>query len=156
MIAEANVVPASANFILCSHVFYFIEPENWLETLETLASWLAEDGLLVVILARPEGTCMSICEHFYNRRLDLSLLAKDMQQKRGDDFEMTLETLPVEITTPEINAAYKIAEFLLNPPPFEYSLPSRQAIEDYIKKHCMTAQGEYRFSCDQYLLQLRA
>jgi hypothetical protein len=156
MIADTNVAPASANFILCSHVFYFIEPDNWLKTLDTLGSWLAKDGLLVVILARPKGTCMSICEHFYDRCLDLSLLAKDMQQKTNHDFEIILETLPVKITAPDLNTAYKIAEFLLNPPPSEYNLPSHKVIEDYIKKHCMTAQGEYQFSCDQYLLQLRA
>lgn len=156
MIAEADIAPAVADFILCSHVLYFIKPEDWLETLETMASWLNEDGLLVVILAKPEGVCMSICEYFYDRSLDLTILAEDMKQKRGYDFDISMETVPAEISAPDIDTACRIAEFLLTPPPAKRSLPSRHAIEDYIKKYCITSQGEYRFSCDQYLLQLRA
>jgi len=39
---------ATADLVLCSHVFYYIERAEWMATLDRLASWLAPGGILVL------------------------------------------------------------------------------------------------------------
>lgn len=153
-IMQAEILPGSADLVLCAHVFYFVAQEEWLEHLDRLASWLTPDGVLVVILAHPCADCMQIYEDFYAQNLDLAALGHLFQCERSDAYQVDIERLPVDITTDDLDSAYTIAEFLLNPPPHPHDPPMRSAVEAYVRDHYSQATGYY-MSCDQTCISIR-
>jgi trans-aconitate methyltransferase len=62
-IAEAQP-SARADFVLCSHVFYYIDGSLWLASLRSLASWLGPGGVLAVALQNPETDCNKMLRSF--------------------------------------------------------------------------------------------
>jgi hypothetical protein len=153
-IMQAQILPGSADLVLCAHVFYFIAQEKWLEHLDRLASWLAPDGVIVVILAHPCADCMQIYEDFYTQNFDLAALGNLFQSERSDAYQVEIERLPVDITTDEMDSAYTIAEFLLNPPPHPHAPPMRSTVEAYVRDHYSQPTGYY-MSCDQTCISIR-
>ena len=51
-IGEARIA-SPADFVLCSHVLYYIPQNDWTDTLERLTSWLGAYGVAVVLLGEP-------------------------------------------------------------------------------------------------------
>jgi SAM-dependent methyltransferase len=145
---------AAADLVLCSHVFYYIDGAEWMRHLEQLASWLAPDGVLVVVLQNHETDCMRLLEHFFGRRFDLSELGRQFEAARGDAHTVDLETVPAQVVTADFEAAYTVAEFILNLLPMP-DPPARRELEEYVRKEFAAAGGGYRFSCDQDFLQIR-
>lgn len=153
MILDAALA-SQGSLVLCSHVFYYIERAAWVSHLEKLASWLAPDGVLIVVLQNPATDCMRMVRHFLGARFDLSELAARFQAHCGDRYEATLETVPARVATPDFATAYTVAEFMLNLLPMPQP-PPRAALEEYIRRELVVAEGGYRFSCDQDFLQIR-
>ncbi len=149
-----TTMTARGDFILCSHVFYYIDGSEWLATLDRIASWLSTEGILVLALQRHETDCMEMVEHFFGRRFDLSSLARTFQSKMGDRYEVAVDTVPARIVTSDFDSAYTIAEFMLNLLPM-VDPPDRSDLEDYVRKHFASSGGKFRFSCDQDFLQIR-
>ncbi len=149
-----TVTPASmTDFVLASHVFYYIDDSRWMENLQRLASWLSPDGVLAVVLQNHETDCMRMREHFLGQRYGLSALARRFRQHAGDQYEVSLHRVDAQITTPDFDSAYTIAEFMLNlvrltnPPP-------RAQVEEYVRTQFAAPSGGYRFSCHQDFLRI--
>jgi hypothetical protein len=142
------------DFVLCSHVFYYIDEPEWMLTLEKLASFLSPDGVLVVVLQHHNTECMRMVRHFFGRSFDLFALARTFQLEQGDRYEVAIETVPAQISTTDFNSAYTIAEFMLNLLPV-LKPPSREDLEDYVRNYFICADEGFRFSCDQDFLQIR-
>jgi len=153
-ILDAHLPSGSADLILCLHVFYHIVQEKWMANLEQLASWLSPNGVLVVAMANHESQCMKIYEHFYKLEADLTALAQPFEQKKGDEYDVVVEPIPLNVRAPSFQDAYTLAEFMLNPPPTSIA-PSRHALEEYVRQYFTCPEGGYCFSCDQILLQIR-
>lgn len=160
----------SANFVLCSHVFYYIDRAAWLAMLEALASWLAPGGSLVVVLQNHESDCMRMLNRFYGRRFDLSQLAAEFRETFGDRYRIDLETSPAAIQTSNFATAATIAEFMLNLLPLgseaeaaeaegeeqqRLPAPGRDEVARYIRQHFADGRGGFRFSCNQDFLLVR-
>jgi len=154
MILQATLPAREASFVLCSHVFYYVHHEAWMANLERLVSWLASDGVLVVALQHHESDCLKMHQHFCGPEFNLTALAEGFQRNYADQYEVTIETIPINIVTQDLNSAYIIAEFMLNLLPIT-NLPTRHSVEAYIRKHFHTEKGRYSFSTDQTLLQIR-
>jgi Methyltransferase domain len=147
-------IAASGDLVLCSHLLYHIDGAEWMVNLERLASWLSLKGVLVVVLQHHESECMQMLQHFFDRRFDLTALARTFQDEKGDRYEVTIETVPAHVTTLDFDSAYTIAEFMLNALPMS-NPPARSDLEEYVRR-CFTCQaGGFRFSCDQDFLQIR-
>jgi SAM-dependent methyltransferase len=146
--------PTSADLVLCSHVFYYIPGAEWMLHLEKLASWVGSGGVLVVVLQNHRTDCMRMLDHFFGHRFDLSELAGRFQAKKGDQYTVDLETVPAHVGTADLDAAYTVAEFMLNLLPIPHP-PARSDLEDYVRKHLADPAGGFRFSCDQDFLQIR-
>ena len=144
----------AADFILCSHVFYYIPEEEWLETLGRLSSWLAPRGLLVVALQNANTDCMRMVWQFLRRGFDLSGLAWRFSETFRELLEVELTTVPAWIRTAEAEPARAIAEFMLNLLPMAEP-PEAEDLARYVDQHFRGADGGYRFSCDQDFLCLR-
>lgn len=160
----------AADFVLCSHVFYYIDRAAWLATLEALASWLAPGGSLVVVLQNHESDCMRMLDRFYGRRFDLSQLAAEFRETPGERYRTVLETRPAAIQTSDFATAATIAEFMLNllplggdaeaaeaaeEEPRRLPAPARDEVARYIRQHFADGCGGFRFSCNQDFLLVR-
>jgi SAM-dependent methyltransferase len=144
---------AQADFILCSHVFYHIDRDHWAENLRSLASWLRPGGVLAVALQNHETDCMRMLRHFTGEEFDLGALGRAFANDAQGQFDVRMETVEAHIQTDSFEAAYLIAEFILNALPLPHP-PPRAELERYIRAH-FHSNGNYRFSCHQDFLRIR-
>jgi len=157
---QANIVPApilecafdpTADFVLASHVFYYIPAGDWSANLNRLASFLGPAGTLVVVLQNAATDCMTMLERFHGRRFDLSGLCHEFQSRHKDEFECRVDTVDSHIETKDFATASRVAEFMLNLLPFREP-PLRSDLEDHVSRYFATPGGGYRFSCSQDFL----
>lgn len=145
---------ARGDFILCSHVFYYIDGSEWMATLDRIASWLSTEGVLALALQHHKTDCMEMVEHFFGRRFDLTSLARNFQSELGNRYEVAVETVPARIVASDFDSAYTIAEFMLNLLPMA-DPPARSDLEKYVRSRFSSSEGGFRFSCDQDFLRIR-
>jgi SAM-dependent methyltransferase len=151
-INDARVEPA-VDFVLCSHVFYYLPKGDWLNTLRKMSDWLAVDGVLAVALQNADTDCMRMLDHFLGQRFDLKALASEFSDSGSDQMTVSLATVPAKIKTSSFENACTIAEFMLNllhmPNP-----PLASALEAYVQTH-FCHSGGYEFSCHQDFLWIK-
>ena len=143
-----------ADFILCSHVFYYIDPAEWGATIERLASWLRPGGVLAVAIQDHETDCMRMLHHFTGERFDLSPVAEDFGKRHGVDFDVRHDLVEAHITTADLATACEIAVFMLNLIPLQ-TPPAADAVEAYVADHFACGTGGHRFSCHQRFLRIQ-
>lgn len=146
-------VPAKGDFVLASHVFYYIPESEWLANLERLVSWLAPQGALVVILQNHQSDCMRMLRHFLGRSFDLQKLAAAFEEKHAENYQVSMDSVPCHVTTDDEDSAYQVAEFMLNLLPLKEPPPAAE-VREYIQSHFVSG-GRWRFSCTQDFLQVR-
>jgi SAM-dependent methyltransferase len=151
-IMDANISLAKADFILCSHVFYYVEQTQWLAHIEKLTTWLAPEGVLVLMLQHHASDCMKMQTHFFQRVFNLVAVAQLFKEE--EKYQVDVEVMPIDIITPDLVSTYRIAEFMLNLLP-AVNLPTRDDVENYIKQYFYPKnQGGYHFSSDQTLVKI--
>ena len=144
---------ARADFILCSHVFYYIDRGEWASTLRRLASWLKPGGVLAIAIQHHQTDCMRMLRDFTGEEFDLSPVAEAFAKGALDEFDVRHELVEAHITTDGLAAAYDIAVFMLNLIPLR-SPPSARTVEDYVASRFARSNGGYRFSCHQEFLRI--
>lgn len=143
------------DLVLCSHILYYVPPDEWLAHLERLVSWMSPTGVTVVILQNRETGCMNMIHHFFNHRFELRQVADRFQQKYGDRYEVVTTLDPAHVDTPDFASAYMVAEFMLNLLSMRHP-PKRQDVELYIKTHFAEAGGTYRIPVHQDFVTIRS
>ena len=156
-ITSAAIEPV-ADLVLCSHVFYYIPSDAWLENLERMVSWLAPGGVLVCALQNHGTDCMRMLDYFYGRHYNLSKLTDQFRRGAGSRYNVRLETLPATINTDTLEDAYTIAEFMLNLVDLENDpqKPTRAGLEEYVRRYFQNVAGRFSFTCDQDFLMIRS
>jgi hypothetical protein len=152
-ILEASI-KGPADFVLSSHVFYYIPGKEWLSNLKKLAFWLSPQGALTVLLQNHETDCMKMIRHFLGKSFDLRPLSEKFRKETGGKFELALETVPARIETRTFEDAFTIAEFMLNLLPLE-DPPPVSDVEDYLKTHFASRKSGFSFSCNQDFLKIQ-
>lgn len=152
-IMEADIPSAQADFILCSHVLYYVEQTQWLAHIEKLATWLAPEGVLVLMLQHYASDCMQMHTHFFQRTFNLAAVTQAFKEQQREKYQVEIEIMPVDVITPDLASAYRIAEFMLNGIPVA-NLPTRNEVESYIQQHFQPQAQGYRFSTDHTLVQI--
>src|SRR5581483_7829499 len=147
------LVATKANFILCSHVFYYIPRREWESNLQRLIEWLDMGGVLAITIQNPETDCMRMVRHFIGGRRDLGELCEVAKGSPEGHFDVRLETVPAHITTDDLETACQVAEFILNVLPIP-SPPTWLDLERYVQEHFLQPGGGYRFSCHQDFLRV--
>jgi SAM-dependent methyltransferase len=142
------------DLVLCSHTFYYVDRSQWLASLERLASWLSPDGTVVLVLQNRDTDCMAMLERFGGRRYDLAGLGEAFRRKHGSRYDVRLDLDEAHVETRNLDAAYRIAEFMLNLAPLAHP-PLRADVEAYVRTRFATGDGRYRFSNHQDFLQIR-
>ena len=122
-----------------------------MDNLQALTSWLSPTGMLVLILQNENTDCMTMHDHFFQERFQLSSLACEFRKKHGNRYQVRMETVPAHVATNDFDSAYAISEFMLNLLPVRVP-PTRQSVENYIRDHFSEGEQGYRFSCHQDFL----
>ena len=150
-ILEGSIMDAElsemADFVLCSHVFYYIDAEHWRAHLERLGSYLRQRGRLIIVLQNPGTDCMDMLQHFCDVRFDLRPAVQDFSTNSSGRYLVRTETVPCGIVTEDLADAVTIAEFMLNLVPLK-APPLRSAVEEYVANR-FCANGSYSFTCSQ-------
>ncbi len=147
-------ISVKADFILCSHVLYYVEQTQWLAHIEKMAAWIAPYGALVLMLQHHKSDCMQIQNHFFQRTFNLASMAQKFNKKNEKKYQVDIEIMPVELIVPDIASACRIAEFMLNLLPVA-NMPARNEVESYIRRYFYPETQDYRFSSDQTLILIR-
>jgi len=150
---DEAIVENAADFVLCSHVFYYLPQSNWLRSVEKMADWLGGDGLLAIALQNPGTDCMKMFRHFVGGRFDLAGLSAEFSA-RHTRFRTELVTVPATIRTVSVEEACAIAEFMLNLLPLS-APPLRADLECYVQSK-FDRGAVFQFSCDQDFLLVHA
>src|SRR5262245_49077267 len=103
-----------ADFVLCSHVFYYIPRTEWEETIRQLISWLAPGGLLAIATGNPGSDCTRMKHHFIPGGCDLRELAAVAESAPGGACDVRLDTVEAYIQTSDLQTAREVAEFILH------------------------------------------
>lgn len=142
-----------ADFILCSHVLYYIEQTQWLAHIEKLATWLAPDGILVLMLQHHESDCMHMQAHFFQRAFNLATVAQTFKEQKREEYQVDVEIMPLDIVVPDLFSACCIAEFMLNLLPVA-NMPTLHEVESHIEQYFQPQDQVYRFSSDQTIVRI--
>jgi SAM-dependent methyltransferase len=151
-IAEARIV-SPADFVLCSHVLYYIPQTNWTDILERLTSWLGRDGAALVLLANPDADAMALPREFFGRQFDLAAAAQEFKTRHAE-WEIVMHTLNCEVVVDDLESACTLTRFFLSDYPDWGRTVTRRRVEEYVRSHFTDPRG-YRLSCDQDVLLLR-
>jgi hypothetical protein len=152
VVATANP-PAGADFILCSHVFYYIPRRDWEANARRLVSWLAPGGVLAVAVQNPNTDCMQMVDYFISGRCDLGKLAEVLRADAGGRLDLRLDTVPARIRTSDLRTTCEVAEFILNVLPLP-NPPAWYELEMYVANRFARPGGGYEMSCDQDFLRI--
>lgn len=147
-------LPALGDLVLCSHVFYYLDQESWSDTIQKLSSWVSPDGMFVNILQNPGSDCMNMLRHFMKHSFDLPGKMADFEKQFGDQYRVTIETVPSIIEAKNLDDATGIAEFVLNLIPSNH-LPPVHDVRAYVEKNFKRGENHYRYSCDQDFVIVR-
>jgi len=142
----------AADFVLCSHVFYYLPRTEWEANLRQLMSWLAPGGVLAICIQNRETDCMRMVDHFIGGRLSLHDLTAAAESAPNGPYRVSLETVPARIRTTDLKTACEVAEFILNVMPMT-APPPWPDLEQYVAQHFARPEG-YEFSCDQDFLRV--
>lgn len=151
-ILEAEI-PAPADFVVCSHVFYYVPSTLWLANLEKLAAWLAPGGTLLVVLQNAETDCMKLLTRFHGRHFDLRPLADRFADRHGVRFSVEVHSVACSTWGADLTTVLIIAEFMLNLLPMREA-PSRREVTRFLED--FRSNEGYRLSCTQDVLMIRA
>ena len=150
-IGEARIA-SSADFVLCSHVLYYIPQHDWTDTLERLTSWLGAHGVAVVLLANSNADVIALARDFFGGNIDLSPAVQEFKA-RHNDFEIAMHTLNCEVVVDDLESACTLTRFFLSDYPDWGRTVTRGRVEEYVRSH-FTDQRGYRLSCNQDALSL--
>ena len=142
-----------ADFVLCSHVLYYIPHDEWFDNLRKMVSWLHPGGMLVIAIQNSETDCMFMIDHFVGERLSLHSLAEKAKAELSDACRVELETVSAHVKAEHLQTACEIAEFMLNVRPL-VDPPSWRALEDYVENNFKLSGGDYKFSCHQDFMKV--
>lgn len=144
---------AEGDFVLCSHVFYYIDRSEWPATIARLAGWLRPGGVLAVAIQNHQTDCMRMLHHFTGQRFDLSSVTESFATEHAGRFDVRHDLVEAHITTEDLDTAYEVAVFMLNLIPLA-SPPARDAVREYVATRFARPGGGYRFSCHQEFLRI--
>ena len=138
------------DFILCSHVLYYIEEGHWLTTIEKMYAHLEDKGRIAVVLQSPIGEVADFFNQFTSYDVNILELWRDLTQRYGDDA-IEVRYFMNEIWTENLDDMVAIGLFLLIDSKFkEY----REQIRQYFECQHKGAEG-YRLMQDEILLVVK-
>ena len=147
---EADLGSNRYDFILCSHVLYYIDSGNWLATLEKIYMHLEEDGILAIVLQSPVGETANFFNQFTDYDVNVMGLWKDIEKRYGEKA-IEARYFINEIWTETLEDMVDIGLFLLLDRSFR---ERKEEIANYFKANHRAKEG-YLFTQDVILLTIK-
>jgi SAM-dependent methyltransferase len=138
------------DFILCSHVLYYIPEGAWLSTIEKMHTHLESGGCVAIVIQSPMGEVAEFFSRFTRYDVNILGLWGDLIRKYGDEA-VEVRYFVNEIYTESLDDMVSIGLFLLIDRNF-------RSHEDEIRKYfeeCHKTPGGYRLRQDDILLVIR-
>jgi SAM-dependent methyltransferase len=139
------------DFILCSHVLYYIPEGRWLETIAKMYSHLEKDGCIALIIQSPIGAVAEFFRHFTNYEVNILELWRKLIEKYGDNA-ISVRYFINEIFSENLEDIVSIGLFLL----IDRNFCRRTSeIATYFEEHHKISGG-YRITQDDIILVVRS
>ncbi len=138
------------DFILCSHVLYYIPEGRWGKTIEKMHAHLAPGGRIALVLQSPIGEVAKFFNQFTRYDVNILELWGDLIRKYGDEA-IEVRYFLNEIWTDALDDMVAIALFLLIDRRFK---EREEEIRRYMESHHKVADG-YRMVQDEILLLVK-
>lgn len=138
------------DFILCSHVLYYIHPDAWLPALEKMYGRLAPGGRIAVVLQSPIGEVAAFFNQFTRYDVNILELWRDLYMRYGDDA-VGVRYFLNEIWTGSLEDMVDIGLFLLIDRRFR---AYRDEIRRYVEAN-HSVPGGFRMMQDEILLSVK-
>lgn len=138
------------DFILCSHVLYYIPEGAWLTTIEKMHTHLESGGCIAIVIQSPMGEVAEFFSCFTRYDVNILGLWGDLIRKYGDEA-VEVRYFVNEIYAENLDDMVSIGLFLLIDRNF-------RSHEDEIRKYFEKrhkAPGGYRLRQDDILLVIR-
>jgi len=138
------------DFILCSHVLYYIKEDQWMSTIKKMYAHLEDRGCIAVVLQSPIGEVASFFNHFADYDVNILELWRDLIQRYGDD-SIEVRYFMNEIYTDNLDDMVAIGLFLLLDRRYK---EQREEISNYFETHHKKDEG-YHIKQDEILLIIK-
>jgi len=135
------------DFILCSHVLYYIAEGKWLDTIAKMYTHLDDRGCLAIVIQSPIGEVAEFFNYFTDYDVNILSLWRDLIEIYGDGA-VSVRYFINEIFTENIADMTAIGLFLL----IDRRFREREAeIRAYLAERHRTPEG-YRIKQEEILL----
>jgi precorrin-6B methylase 2 len=138
------------NFILCSHVLYYIGEGDWLTTIEKMYTHLEAGGRIAIVLQSPLGEVADFFNQFTHYDVQILELWRELIQRYGDNA-IEVRYFMNEIWTESLEDMVTIGLFLLIDPRFN---EHKDEMRQYFESHHRVPEG-YRLMQDEILLVVK-
>jgi adenine deaminase len=138
------------DFILCSHVLYYIEEGRWLSTVEKMFSHLEDGGCIAIILQSPIGEVARFFNRFTAHDVNVLDLWRGLIRQYGEDA-IDVRYFINEICTESLDEMVDIGLFLLLDRRYR---EKKDEIREYFETYQKTANG-YRIIQDEILFGIK-
>ncbi len=132
-----NLVGALFDFILCSHVLYYIPEKNWMAMIERMVFHLSEQGKLAIVLQSPEGPLPDLFRRLGGKTGEAVRLWGALVRRFGRD-RVRAHYGVSRIKARSIHEMAEIATFLFHEKRFESKKPE---IRRYFARNCKIRGG---------------
>jgi SAM-dependent methyltransferase len=148
--SDADLGADRFDFILCSHVLYYLDKADWMPAIDKMGAHLEQDGRLVIVLQSPIGELADFYNHFAHFDVDILGLWRELIHRFGDKA-VQVRYFINEIWTDSLDDMVEIGLFLLIDRRFRARVDE---IRDYFATHHRQGEG-YRLKQDEILLSVR-
>ncbi len=147
---KVNLGSNRYDFILCSHVLYYIQEGHWLTTIEKMYAHLEDGGRIAIVLQSPIGEVADFFNRFTHYDVKVLELWRDLIQRYGDDA-IEVRYFMNELWTENLEDMVTIGLFLLIDARFR---KYKEKIRQYFESHHKKNEG-YRLAQDEILLVVK-
>ncbi len=147
---KVNLGSKRYDFILCSHVLYYIAEGHWLTTIEKMYTHLENGGRIVIVLQSPIGDVANFFNQFAHYEVNILELWRDLIRQYGDDAT-EIRYFMSEMHTETLDDMATIGLFILLDPRFRQF---ENEVRQYFETHHKVEDG-YCFIQDEILLVVK-
>ncbi|HOW56943.1 MAG TPA: class I SAM-dependent methyltransferase [Smithellaceae bacterium] len=144
---KINLAGKRFDFILCSHVLYYIPEGRWLTTIKKMYDHLHQGGRIAIVLQSPVGEVARFFNQFTRYDVNILELWGELIRKYGDD-NIGVKYFLNEIWTDSLEDMVTIGLFLLIDRRFA---EKKESISRYLEANQKT-DGGYKLVQDEIIL----
>ncbi len=147
---DIDLGPERYDFILCSHILYYIQEGRWASIIDKMYAHLESNGRIAIVLQSPIGEVATFFNQFTSYDVNVLELWRELIRRYGDS-EIDVRYFMNEIWTDNLEDMVTIGLFLLIDAHFK---KFAKQMSDYFEAHHKTDTG-YRLMQDEILLTVK-